>query len=191
MFELIIFEIVGILETSSRYFHWKFVLYSMLFMIIVILPLYIAYFILYNTRILGTHLVQPLTFVVWAFFIYIFWKIGDPFPISSPKHGIFSIEQGISRVGVIGVTLMALLSGFGAVNYPYTSMTHFMRVVTPADVSTLEKKLIRNYDLIALKKKKILKILKERDAQSSPSSIWNSMISSFSSNGECSNKVIT
>ncbi len=29
-------------------------------------------------------------------------QLGDPFPILSPKHGILSIEQGISRVGVIG-----------------------------------------------------------------------------------------
>src|SRR5690242_7646114 len=115
----------------------------MLFMLIVVLPFYSGYFILSNIGFIQKHLIKPLSLVCWLIFIYLFWKIGDPFPILSPKHGIFSIEQGISRVGVFGVTLMALLSGFGAVNYPYTSMTYFMRVVTPTDINSLERKLMQ------------------------------------------------
>ena len=104
---------------------------------------------------------KPLTLVIWCAYFYIFWNLGDPFPILSPKHGVLSIEQGISRVGVIGVTIMALLSGFGAVNYPYTSMTMFMRSVTVMDVQVIEKKLLQTMDMITAKKKKI--VLAERD----------------------------
>lgn len=142
-----------------------------------------SYFILCNITFVAKRYIKPMAFLVWLIFIFLFWKIGDPFPILSPKHGIFSIEQGISRVGVIGVTLMALLSGFGAVNYPYTSMTYFMRVVTLADVTSLEKKLLRTYDLIAMKKKRI--ILIEKDSRSpSSTSLWTSVIQTFSSSGK-------
>ena len=48
-------------------------------------------------------------------------------------------SQAISRVGIIGVTVMAFLSGFGAVNYPYTSMYIFMSHVTDADIQALER----------------------------------------------------
>jgi len=81
----------------------------------------------------------------------------------SAKHGILSIEQGVSRVGVIGVTLIGFLSGFGAVNYPYSSMTYFMRIVTPSDIHSLERKLLQTMDQIALKKKRIAITLKEAD----------------------------
>lgn len=43
MFELIIFEIVGLLEQSSRYFHWRLELTLLLFMVIALIPFYIAY----------------------------------------------------------------------------------------------------------------------------------------------------
>ncbi|XP_068881243.1 Golgi pH regulator isoform X3 [Aphelocoma coerulescens] len=127
MFELIIFEILGVLNSSSRYFHWKLNLCVILLILVFMVPFYIGYFVVSNIRLLHR---QKLLFacVVWLTFMYFFWKLGDPFPILSPKHGILSIEQLISRVGVIGVTLMALLSGFGAVNCPYTYMSYFLRI---------------------------------------------------------------
>ncbi|XP_051173587.1 Golgi pH regulator isoform X1 [Leptopilina boulardi] len=155
MFELIIFEIVGVLDSSSRYFHWNVGLYMLLFMVIVLIPFYIAYFIISNVSFVRLNLIRPLTMMVYLFYLYLFWKVGDPFPILSPKKGVLSIEQGVSRIGVIGVTVMALLSGFGAVNYPYSSMAYFMRPVTYADVQAIERRLLQTIDMIIAKKKRI------------------------------------
>lgn len=155
MFELIIFEIIGYLDVSSRYFHWNLGLYLLLFMVIVLIPFCIAYYCISNIRFVSERMIIGLTVIVWFIYLYFFWKIGDPFPILSPKQGIFSIEQGVSRIGVIGVTVMALLSGFGAVNYPYTSMAIFIRPVTQSDVLSIEKKLLQTMDMILVKKKRI------------------------------------
>jgi len=157
MFELIIFEIVGLMGLSSRLFHWKLNLYCALVLVIVVLPMYMTYIVLHNLRILHK---QRVTFLIcfasWVVYFYCFWKIGDPFPIMNPKQGIFSIEQMISRVGVIGVTLMAILSGFGAANCPYTYMDIFARQVTAVDVQNLEKRMLQSLEMIATKKKKLI-----------------------------------
>ena len=50
---------------------------------------------------------------------------------------------------------MACLSGFGAVNYPYTSMAFFMRPVSDKDVVGIEKKLFHTYDMILAKKRRL------------------------------------
>ncbi|XP_014663454.1 PREDICTED: Golgi pH regulator-like [Priapulus caudatus] len=161
MFELIIFEIVGIMDSSSRYFHWKLGLYMMLVTVIVLLPFYIAFYIFSNIRLVKPKMVYLLTFASWLIFMYFFWKIGEPFPILSPKHGIFSIEQGISRVGVVGVTIMAVLSGFGAVNCPYTYMSYFVRHVTDKDIECIERKLMQTMDMILNKKKRMALVARD------------------------------
>nr|CAH0112470.1 unnamed protein product [Daphnia galeata] len=167
MFELIIFEILGILDASYRFICWNVVLYTMLVFVIVIIPFYIGYFVLSNIRFVRKSLVKILSLMVWIIYLYLFWKVGDPFPvISSSKRSLrlLSMEQGISRIGIIGVTVMALLSGFGAVNYPYTSMAVFMRPVTHTDIQIVERKLMQTMDMIVVKKKRIA--LMERDSRS-------------------------
>ncbi|ESN98239.1 hypothetical protein HELRODRAFT_101766 [Helobdella robusta] len=166
MFELIIFEIMGQLDPSSRYFHWKLELYATLFTVIFILPFYICYFAICNIQFLPGAKFFKITYaaICWAIYFYFFWKVGDPFPILSPKHGILSIEQCIGRVGVFGVTIMAVLSGFGAVNYPYTCMSYFVRQVDDSDILTLEKRLQQTMDMIIMKKKRM--VLSKRDSHS-------------------------
>jgi len=154
MFELIIFEILGVLNKESRLFHWRLNLYIMLFLVVFIIPFAISYFIVNNIR-LFRNVKIPAAIGMWCIFIFFFWKIGDPFPILSAQHGIFSIEQVISRIGVVGVTVMALLSGFGAVNCPYTYSSYFLRNVTDADIKNIEKKLLQTTDMILSKKKRI------------------------------------
>ncbi|EDO34403.1 predicted protein [Nematostella vectensis] len=185
MFELIIFEILGFMDKNSRYFHWKVGIYSMLFTLIFLLPFYICYFLVKTLRFINNRCtVVLLASGFWIAFLYLFWKIGNPFPILSPKHGILSIEQGISRVGVIGVTLMAILSGFGAVNCPYTYMTFFMRHVNDSDILSLERRLSQTMDMIISKKKRIAMVKRDsrRFAATSQqkSGIWN-MLSSVAS----------
>ncbi|XP_053167560.1 Golgi pH regulator B isoform X3 [Hemicordylus capensis] len=175
MFELIIFEILGVLNSSSRYFHWKLNLCVILLVLVFMVPFYIGYFIVSNIRLLHRHRLL-FACVVWLTFMYFFWKLGDPFPILSPKHGILSIEQLISRVGVIGVTLMALLSGFGAVNCPYTYMSYFLRNVTDADILALERRLLQTMDMIISKKKRIAMVhrnmFQRGEVNNKPTGFW-------------------
>ncbi|XP_005677810.1 PREDICTED: Golgi pH regulator isoform X2 [Capra hircus] len=175
MFELIIFEILGVLNSSSRYFHWKMNLCVILLILVFMVPFYIGYFIVSNIQLLHK---QRLLFscLLWLTFMYFFWKLGDPFPILSPKHGILSIEQLISRVGVIGVTLMALLSGFGAVNCPYTYMSYFLRNVTDTDILALERRLLQTMDMIISKKKRMAMtrrtMFQKGEVHNKPSGFW-------------------
>lgn len=157
MFELIIFEIVGILVPSSRYIFWNVILYKMLFMVVVLIPFYLCYFTLSNMYPFFQKKVGILASMVWILYLFLFWKLGDPFPmLPQEKKGHLFIENCISRIGVIGVTVMALLSGFGAVNYPYTSMAYFIKSVTGDDVVNVEKQLLQTLDVIVAKKKKVL-----------------------------------
>ncbi|RKO97262.1 LOW QUALITY PROTEIN: hypothetical protein CAUPRSCDRAFT_9916 [Caulochytrium protostelioides] len=167
LFELIIFEILDVINRPCRLLHWKLNLYFMLTNVIVVLPLYQVYIYL-----LGCHPKSPLyhhrvklSVFAWSIWFYCFWKISNPFPIGSEHVSWFSVESGIGRVGVIGVTLMAILSGFGAVNSPYSTLFFFLRKVTATDVMLAERKLLQTVEMLYSKKKKLL-LARERHAQS-------------------------
>ena len=51
--------------------------------------------------------------------------------------------QAIVRVSVVGVTLIAVLSGYGAINLPFSYLAMFIRPITGAQVAVIEGQLDR------------------------------------------------
>eukprot|EP01104_Vermistella_antarctica_P006053 TRINITY_DN1678_c0_g1_i1.p1 TRINITY_DN1678_c0_g1~~TRINITY_DN1678_c0_g1_i1.p1 ORF type:complete len:466 (+),score=118.22 TRINITY_DN1678_c0_g1_i1:433-1830(+) len=155
MFELIIFEILDVLDRDSRRFNWKITLFLMLFVLIFVLPYY-QFYLLGTAYGLNKRRANILAVIAEIAFLYCFWKLGDPFPLQREKHGIFSMEMGISRIGVVGVTVISFLSGFGAVNCPYTWLAYFLRNVNDDDIDRLERQFMLTVDKIVAKRRRIV-----------------------------------
>ena len=67
---------------------------------------------------------------------------------------MLTAEQAVKRVGTIGVVLLAVLSGFGAVNFPYTTLSLFARHVGDAETAALERRLVQATETVVQRKKK-------------------------------------
>ncbi|KAJ3260647.1 hypothetical protein HK103_000257 [Boothiomyces macroporosus] len=60
----------------------------------------------------------------------------------------------IGRVGLVGVTIMAILSGFAAVNSPYSNLSVFLRPVSEKDVQKAEHNLLSSLESLISSKKR-------------------------------------
>ena len=142
MFELVIFEVIDFLDKDSRRLNWKVDLDVMLALVVFILPFAQFYFSCRDAGMTRVRSLGVATLLLGAFLVG-FWRLGDPFPQVDPRHGVFSIEQGMSRVGVVGVTVMAILSGVGSVVTPYNWMTYFIRGFAPKDMAALQNRMFQ------------------------------------------------
>ena len=69
-------------------------------------------FVLATDSGLNSRLANLLGVVAEAAFLYVFWRLGDFFPIlHGGQHDLFSVEGAIGRLGIAGVTTAAILSG--------------------------------------------------------------------------------
>ncbi|KAJ2376024.1 hypothetical protein GGI05_007065, partial [Coemansia sp. RSA 2603] len=105
--------------------------------------------------------------VLWAIFFYAFWSLGMYLPLDSFSRireattaaDMVSIEPVTARVGVIGVALMAVLSGFGAVNSPYRQLFVFVHKVSPVQLEGMRRQLHYSLELLADKKKLLVRMM--------------------------------
>lgn len=85
------------------------------------------------------------------------WSLGSRFP-NPPSASSSPIAPLVGRVGVFGVTIMAALSGFGAVNAPYEYLSIFSRDFNPQTLARLNRALLQTLETIGAKKRKRLRL---------------------------------
>jgi hypothetical protein len=175
---LILCEISNSLNPGARSLALKITIPTLLFFLVVLIPFLELQSIIASSGWLlqrtrkgkvpkAAWLFQALGFTIW---ITGFWWVGKGIP-GTHIHSIVEQEgKGLSeacleRVGIIGVCLMALLSGFAAISAPWQTFVARSRTVTEADVARKQAGLDATNEMLEAKRSR-LRALQHKVAES-------------------------
>lgn len=177
--ELILCEISNTLNPAARALALKATVPTLLFLLIILVP-----FLELQSIVSGSgwsfqrgangkfpRTAWALQLVGFTMWIAGFWWLGKGIPgtyihkmASQPGKGLS--EASLERVGVIGISLMALLSGFAAVTNPWQTFGTKTRPVTEADVARKQAGLDATNDMLAAKRSRLRAL--QRKAKDTP-----------------------
>lgn len=155
---LVIFEIIGILDAVLRYYLWKFILSSLVILLVFILPVSCIFLIIRNQS-WSVRMQRCMVLFFEGIFLYIFWYIGYLFPIiEHGEHNLFSLEGAIGRLGVAGVTTSAILSGYGAVATPRAYLAALLHHVPKHNIEARKETVRALFNRLLITKRKMKEI---------------------------------
>ncbi|RDL32098.1 Uncharacterized protein BP5553_09500 [Venustampulla echinocandica] len=189
--ELILCEISNTLNPTVRAFALKAVIPTLLFLLVVLIPFLELQSIVSgfgwsfqraeNEKIPRTPwLLQIIGFTTW---IAAFWWLGKGVPgtyihTMASQSGKGLGEACLERVGIIGISLMALLSGFAAVSNPWQTFWAKPKRVTEADVARKQAGLDATNDMLAAKRSR-LRALQRKIKEAPSEGFMSKMIGSI------------
>jgi hypothetical protein len=122
LFVLVGYEMLGVLGVY-RHFTWRVVLLCLCVLLAVALPYFLLHLCL-EGRGLRDWGARVGAMVLCGAWLWGFWGVGSLFPVvSQGEHDQVSLEGAIGRLGVVGVIVVACLSGYGAVTNPYSLLS--------------------------------------------------------------------
>jgi golgi pH regulator len=158
----IVMEIQEIFTHSTRVWLWEFHIIVLCTTLLVGLPVHL-WITMFHAKFGFSKRYLTLAAVVQVIYLWVFWKIGDIFPDivvvskdNAPRH---LKEEIVGRIGVVGVTAVAVLSGFGTVNTPFQWLRYFTPVIHDNDLKLTERRLRHTINMIAMKKRRLKKML--------------------------------
>ncbi|KAI3426358.1 hypothetical protein D9Q98_008730 [Chlorella vulgaris] len=164
LLQLLVFEILDIMDPSMRRLNWHFDMVSMLCLLLFILPYYHSYVALAARM-------QPLraslgAACLLAAGLFAFWHLGGVVPGIPRGHTrLLTMLEAVSRVGVLGIILVGVLSGYGSVSLPFSYISLFIRPVERAEISAMESQLRHTVDTIAHKRRSMAGLQQEIEVQ--------------------------
>lgn len=161
---LILFDAIGVMHAATRRLNWFFDVYTLIITLVFILPTAQVYHILIDS---GWSRGESFRASVLCelVFLYVFWRLGDSLLLTSAASANtpiprllsnFSIEAAMSRVLVIGTTMLAILSGFTAVNLPYSYLSSIIHPIKEKEVVSLGDRLRSALDDVLRKKTELM-----------------------------------
>ncbi|TPX77192.1 hypothetical protein CcCBS67573_g01554 [Chytriomyces confervae] len=170
VFETLLIDILALIPAKAANLLWVIVLVSNLVCVLVVLPAAVG-LITCPSWVANTHR-YLFAMIAWLSFIIIFMRITAPTGTASTTYfsavtGLFSIHQNITRISGIGVALMAILSGFGAVFTPYTTLLVFVKNIDDGLVAEKECELERTQDAVLEKRRRVMELQEHRNRSGS------------------------
>lgn len=166
LLELLLFEITDTFDAAFRFFIWEINLWSLILTLLVGVPFFHAFrrFIAGSSpqRAAGASL------GVVAMVLYLFWLMGRFLPGVPKGVNLLKLEQLVSRLGVLGTWLVAMLSGHAAVDLPYSYLTLFVRPVEKEEIATMEAQYGRCRESLEEKKTEISTLREQLRSQGAP-----------------------
>uniref|UniRef100_A0A383VFA0 Abscisic acid G-protein coupled receptor-like domain-containing protein n=1 Tax=Tetradesmus obliquus TaxID=3088 RepID=A0A383VFA0_TETOB len=155
---LVVFEILDVIDSSLRSWDWHVTVWALLLLLVGVLPWYHSYRLFASSGSFWSSRALPLSACCYAAFLYCFWRLGRNLALGG---SLFSMGQAISRLGVLGTWIISILSGYAAVDFPYSYLSLFIRPVEAGEINAMEEQYRQALEVCAEKKKRILLISQE------------------------------